>query len=139
MKIHQYLAKLIIGIFALVIPSLGIFVALGYTLSPELTGLFFFSAILAVTLGLGVFLSWFSVRYGNMSVKAAAILTSTPFAVMVVIALPALFLGFIDPVLLWGIPLALAFILGKRSAQSAYFQMNPRAEQVGDGDVEESV
>ena len=133
MKNNQNSAKLIIGIFALVIPSLGISIALGYTLSTELMGLLFFSAILAVTLGIGASLSWIAVRYGHMSVKGAVILPSVPFAVMVLTVLPSLFLGFIGPVLLWGIPLILALILGNRAAQSAYFEINPKAEQVGTG------
>jgi uncharacterized membrane protein len=140
MNFWQHLFRFAIGICALAIPSLGIFVASGYTLSSELIGLIFFSAILAITIGLAGILAWFSVRYGHMSVKAAAILPSIPFAVIVVILLPALFLGFVGSVLLWAIPLVLAFTVARRAGLLAQNQTNQKeAEQVGAGDAEEAV
>ena len=133
MKIQRCITKLGIGVCALVIPALGILIAVGYTWSVELAGLAFFSVVLAATLGAAAFLSWACVRHGGMSVKTASILPAVPFAVIVASVLPALALGFFGPVLLWSLPFVLALILGRRAALSAQYSPILDAEQVVDG------
>ena len=122
MKILRNISKLVIGLSALVVPALGIFIAAAYTSSTEPVGLVFFSAILAITLGLAAYLSWACVRYGSMSVKVAASLPAIPFAVLVILTFPALILGSFLPLLLWCIPLVLALVIGRRAARLAHEQ-----------------
>jgi hypothetical protein len=130
MKILRSISKLAIGVSALVIPVLGVFISAAYTSSTEPIGFVIFSAILAITVGLAASLSWACVRYGGMSVKVAASLPAIPFAVLVALTLPALILGSFLPVLLWCIPLVLALVLGRRAAQFAQaLSVTPDAEQ----------
>ena len=114
MNTVQLITKLSLGAIALVVPSIGIFISVGLTGSTELVGLAFFAIALVTTLAVAAYLSGACVRHGGMSVNLASAIPAIPFAFMVTLTLPALFLGFIGPSILWGVPLALVLIVCRR-------------------------
>jgi hypothetical protein len=129
MNAAQLVTKLSLGACAFVAPSLGIFIAAGFTWSTDLFGLAFFALVVAATLAIAAYLSWACVRHGGMSVKLAAAIPAIPFAFMVALTLPALFIGFLGPLFLWGLPLALVLIVGRRVGLHAQSQTTQNAEQ----------
>ena len=93
MNTTQLVTKLSLGACAFVAPSIGILISAGFTWSTELVGLAFFTLVMATTLAITAYLSWACVRHGGMSAKLAAAIPAIPFAFMVTVTLPALFLG----------------------------------------------
>lgn len=128
MNTTQLVTKLSLGACAFVAPSIGILISAGFTWSTELVGLAFFTLVMATTLAITAYLSWACVRHGGMSAKLAAAIPAIPFAFMVAVTLPALFLGFLGPLLLWGLPLALVLIVGRRVGLHAQSQTTQNAE-----------
>lgn len=129
MNTTQLVTKLSLGACSFVAPSIGILISAGFTWSTELVGLAFFTLVMATTLAITAYLSWACVRHGGMSAKLAAAIPAIPFAFMVAVSLPALFLGFLGPLLLWGLPLAFVLIVGRRVGLHAQAQTTQNAEQ----------
>ena len=129
MNAIQLFTKLSLGACAFVAPLLGIFISAGLTWSAELIGLVFFALVIATTIVISASLSWACVRHGGMSVSLAAIIPAIPFAFMVAVTLPALFLGFLGPLLLWGLPLMIVLITCRRVGLHAQAQTTQNAEQ----------
>jgi hypothetical protein len=129
MNATQLFTKLSLGACAFVAPLLGIFISASLTWSAELIGLVFFALVIATTIVISASLSWACVRHGGMSVNLAAIIPAIPFAVMVAVTLPALFLGFFGSSLLWGLPLVIVLVACRRVGLHAQAQTTQNAEQ----------
>jgi len=115
----RWISRLALGLCAVVIPGLGISIALVFTLSGEMIAYVVVLAMLAINLGVAAWLSWACVRYGRMSQNVAASLPALPFAAMVLLSTPALFFGSFLPALFWLVPFLVALATGWRAARFA--------------------
>ena len=112
----RWISRLALGSCAVLIPVLGISIALLFTLSGEMIAYVVVLAMLAINLGVAAWLSWACVRYGRMSHQVATSLTALPFVAMAI--LRAFFVGPL-PVLFWLVLMLVAMATGWRAARSA--------------------
>ena len=108
-----------IGLAAIGIPAAALFVALGFTWSTSLSGLVPYVAVLCVALALVAWLAWVCVRVAHFSPHVAVVLTTLPFILLTVAAVPSLMARTVLPLLFWAVQLAVAVFVAHIATRRA--------------------